>query len=345
MGNNFNRCKIALDAMGGDHAPLVTVRGAVHAYQENKDKFDVLIVGQKEVISDILDKEDLDFPSENIIDAKEVILMDDIPTIALKSKPNSSLSVCTDLVKSGQAHAMVSAGNTGAVMVAATFKIGRIEGISRPAIASLVPTLKNPSLAIDMGANSDCKPSNLLEFALMGSVYMKEMFGIENPKVGLLSVGEEDSKGNEVTIQANKLLRQSNLNFYGNIEGRDILKGEVDVIVCDGFVGNIVLKFAEGFLYFLLKKFKQSASKNLINKLRLGLSKNILKDILGVFDYQQYGGIPLLGVNGVVIIGHGSSSELAIKNMIIRAYETYNHQVIDRISEAIKRSQSNVKEG
>ncbi len=331
--------------MGGDNAPYVTIRGAVQALRESKNRFDVLLVGQKEVIKKIIVDEELPFPEGNIIHATEVVSMDDIPSVALKTKPKSSVAVCADLVKSGNAHAMVSAGNTGAVMAIATFKIGRIEGISRPAIGSLVPTLKNPSLAIDMGANSDCKPSNLFEFALMGSVYMKEMFGVDNPKIGLLSVGEEDSKGNEVTIQANKLLRQSNLNFYGNIEGRDILKGEVDVIVCDGFVGNIVLKFAEGFLYFILKKLKKSASENILNKIKLGFSKGVLKEILGVFDYQQYGGIPLFGVNGVVVIGHGSSTEVAVKNMIIRGYEIYKHNVVNRIKEAIENYYLKVQEG
>lgn len=336
MENLSEKCVIALDAMGGDNAPLVTVRGASLALKESDNRFDVLLVGRKAEIEKIIKEEDLNFPPQNIIDAADVVAMDDVPTTALKSK-DSSMAVCIDLINKGQANAFVSAGNTGAVMALSTIKLGRIEGISRPALGTIVPTLKNRCLVLDMGANVDSKPNNLFEFAVMGSVYMKEIFGVQNPKIGLLSVGEEDSKGNEVTLAANKLLRNSKLNFFGNVEGRDILKGDVDVIVCDGFVGNIVLKFAEGFLHFLVKKLRESAEENFVNKLKIGISKGILKDILKVFDYQQYGGIPLFGVNGITIIGHGSSSELAIKNMIFRAYETYEHRIIERIREAIQR--------
>lgn len=340
MENNHRKCVIALDAMGGDNAPLVNIRGAVSALSEGKGKFDVLLVGKKSEILTIMDRENISFPEENIIDAPDVIEMGDTPTLALKNDTNS-MAVCIDLLKKKKANAFVSAGNTGAVMAISTVKLGRIKGINRPALGTIVPTLKNKSLVLDVGANSDVKPNNLYEFAVMGSVYMKEIFGIENPKIGLLSIGEEDSKGNEVTIAANKLLRESNLNFYGNVEGRDILKGEVDVIVCDGFVGNVVLKFAEGFLRFILKKFKESANKGFTNKLRLGIAKSVLKEIFQVFDYQEYGGVPLFGVNGITIIGHGSSSELAMKNMIFRAYETYEHRIIERISEAMQKFQVN----
>lgn len=336
MENSSSKCVIALDAMGGDNAPLVTVRGASQALKENQNRFDILLVGKKFEIERIIKEEDLQFPPQNIIDASEVIAMDDVPTTALKSK-DSSMAVCVDLINQGKAHAFVSAGNTGAVMALATIRLGRIEGINRPALGTIVPTLKNKCLVLDVGANVDTKPSNLFEFAVMGSVYMQEIFGVNNPRIGLLSVGEEDSKGNEVTLAANKILRNSKLNFYGNVEGRDVLKGDVDVIVCDGFVGNVVLKFAEGFLHFLVKKLRESAEESFINKLKIGISKGVLKDILKVFDYQEYGGVPLFGINGITIIGHGSSSELAIKNMIFRAYETYEHRIVDRIREAIQR--------
>lgn len=336
MENSSSKCVIALDAMGGDNAPLVTVRGASQALKENQNRFDILLVGKKFEIERIIKEENLQFPPQNIIDASEVIAMDDVPTTALKSK-DSSMAVCVDLINQGKAHAFVSAGNTGAVMALATIRLGRIEGINRPALGTIVPTLKNKCLVLDVGANVDTKPSNLFEFAVMGSVYMQEIFGVNNPRIGLLSVGEEDSKGNEVTLAANKILRNSKLNFYGNVEGRDVLKGDVDVIVCDGFVGNVVLKFAEGFLHFLVKKLRESAEESFINKLKIGISKGVLKDILKVFDYQEYGGVPLFGINGITIIGHGSSSELAIKNMIFRAYETYEHRIVDRIREAIQR--------
>jgi len=336
LENSSSKCVIALDAMGGDNAPLVTVRGASQALKENQNRFDILLVGKKFEIERIIKEENLQFPPQNIIDASEVIAMDDVPTTALKSK-DSSMAVCVDLINQGKAHAFVSAGNTGAVMALATIRLGRIEGINRPALGTIVPTLKNKCLVLDVGANVDTKPSNLFEFAVMGSVYMQEIFGVNNPRIGLLSVGEEDSKGNEVTLAANKILRNSKLNFYGNVEGRDVLKGDVDVIVCDGFVGNVVLKFAEGFLHFLVKKLRESAEESFINKLKIGISKGVLKDILKVFDYQEYGGVPLFGINGITIIGHGSSSELAIKNMIFRAYETYEHRIVDRIREAIQR--------
>lgn len=336
MGNSTDKCIIALDAMGGDNAPLVTVRGASQALKESQNRFDVLLVGKKSEIERIIEEENLQFPPENIIDAPDVVAMDDIPTTALKSK-DTSMAVCIDLIKQGKANAFVSAGNTGAVMALSTIRLGRIEGINRPALGAIVPTLKNKCLVLDVGANVDTKANNLFEFAVMGSVYMQEIFGVNNPKIGLLSVGEEDSKGNEVTLTANKLLRNSKLNFFGNVEGRDVLKGEVDVIVCDGFVGNVVLKFAEGLLHFLVKKLRESAEKSFVNKLKIGVSKGVLREILKVFDYQEYGGVPLFGVNGITIIGHGSSSDLAIKNMIFRAYETYEHRIIDRIREAIQR--------
>jgi len=336
LGNSTDKCIIALDAMGGDNAPLVTVRGASQALKESQNRFDVLLVGKKSEIERIIEEENLQFPPENIIDAPDVVAMDDIPTTALKSK-DTSMAVCIDLIKQGKANAFVSAGNTGAVMALSTIRLGRIEGINRPALGAIVPTLKNKCLVLDVGANVDTKANNLFEFAVMGSVYMQEIFGVNNPKIGLLSVGEEDSKGNEVTLTANKLLRNSKLNFFGNVEGRDVLKGEVDVIVCDGFVGNIVLKFAEGLLHFLVKKLRESAEESFVNKLKIGVSKGVLREILKVFDYQEYGGVPLFGVNGITIIGHGSSSDLAIKNMIFRAYETYEHRIIDRIREAIQR--------
>lgn len=327
---------IALDAMGGDYAPSVTVEGAISALKESRERFDVLLVGEKDKINSILSKNNWSFPEEKIVHAPETIEMTDIPTVVIKSKPNSSMSICIDLIKQGKAHAFVSAGNTGAVMTISTLKLGRIQGISRPAIATLVPTLSGKSLFLDVGANVDCKPFHLYEFALLGMVYMKEIFGIENPRIGLLSIGEEDTKGNEVTVAANKMLKESRLNFVGNVEGRDILKGNVEVIVGDGFIGNIVLKFAEGFLQFFIQKLRDKSKNNLIDKLKLGLAKPILKDILKVFDYQEYGGIPLLGVNNIVIIGHGSSSALAIKNMIFRAYESYEHQIVERTRSAIE---------
>ncbi|MCX8010229.1 MAG: phosphate acyltransferase PlsX [Ignavibacteria bacterium] len=339
--NNTKKCIVAVDAMGGDFAPKSIVIGGVNALNNYKDKLDVLLVGKQQEIEKVLKENNLSFPKENIINAPEVIEMAESPTSAIKSKPNSSINVCLQLVIDKKADAFISAGNTGAVMAGAKLKLGRIPGVGRPTIGSLVPTNKGYSMLFDVGASVDCKPFHLAEYALMGSIYVKEIFGIENPKVGLLSVGEEETKGNEVTISAHKILSESKLNFVGNVEGRDVLKGEVDVIVCDGFVGNILLKFAEGILGFLKTKFKEYAEISFVKKLKVGFAKNTLKNILSVFDYQKYGGVPLLGVNGIVIIGHGSSTPLAIENMILRAYEVFEKNLVERISLGIKEFSSN----
>ncbi len=322
--------------MGGDFAPRSAVLGGIEAHLENADKFEVLLVGKKEEIQKIISENNLNFPDENVIHAEEVIEMSDSPTVAVKSKLKSSINVCIDLQRQKKSDAFVSAGNTGAVMAASTLRLGRIENIGRPTLGTIVPTVKGKSMVFDVGASVDCKPIHLAEFALMGSIYMKEIFQIPNPSIGILSVGEEESKGNEVSLAAHKILSKSRLNFIGNVEGRDVLKGNVDVIVCDGFVGNIILKFAEGFMSFLKAKLKEYAEINIINKLKIGIAKKSLKEILGVFDYQQYGGVPLLGINGITIIGHGSSTPLAIKNMVIRAYETYEKNITERIRKALQ---------
>ncbi|MCL5029893.1 MAG: phosphate acyltransferase PlsX [Bacteroidetes bacterium] len=329
------RCRIVIDAMGGDYAPQNAVVGAIQAYNEN-GKFDLYLVGKKNEIQKVIASNNLSFNPDNIIHADEVIEMGDQPTASLKSKPNSSIVVGAELVRDKKADAFVSAGNTGAMMAASTLIIGRIPGVGRPTIGQAMPNQSGISTLFDVGASVDSKPKHLLEYALMGTIFTREIYGIENPKVGILSVGEEESKGNEVSLAAAELIKKTNLNFVGNVEGRDILKGTVHVVVCDGFVGNILIKFGESVLDFLKFKFKEFAGKSFINKLKIALVRSSMREILKDFDYQEYGGVPLLGVNGISIIGHGSSTPKAIKNMVLRAFEMHEKKLVSKIESSIK---------
>lgn len=331
-----SKCRIAVDAMGGDYAPQNAVTGALQAYKENNN-FELFLVGKQESIKEILSSNNLTFNDEFIINADEVIEMGDSPTHSLKTKKNSSMVVGANLVREKKADAFVSAGNTGAMMAASTLIIGRIPGVGRPTIGASMPNQKGICNLFDVGSSVDSKPRHLLEYAIMGAIFTKEINGIENPKVGILSVGEEDSKGNEISLSAAELIKKTNLNFIGNVEGRDILNGNVNVVVCDGFVGNILLKFGEGVLTLLKYKFKNYAEKSFFNKLKIGLLRNTLKEILKDFDYQEQGGVPLLGVNGISIIGHGSSTPKAFKNMVLRANEMYSKNLISKIENSIQK--------
>ncbi|GBD90882.1 phosphate acyltransferase [bacterium BMS3Abin04] len=336
QSNLKTNCIIAVDAMGGDKAPHDAIIGALDALN-NGNIFNLLLVGRKTEILDVLKNNNLSFPEENIINANEIIGMKDSPTAALKTKKDSSIVVGANLVKDNKAHAFVSAGNTGAMMAASILLIGRIPGVGRPTIGATIPTETGTGCTIyDVGASVDSKPHHLLEYAIMGSLYAKEISGINNPSVGLLSVGEEDSKGNKVTLAAFDLLKNTDINFIGNIEGRDILKGKVDIVVCDGFVGNILLKFAESIMGLLKAKIRNYADASLSNKLKALVVKGTLKDALKDMDYQAYGGVPLLGINGISIIGHGSSTPLAFKNMILRAYEMHRKNLLNKIEGSIK---------
>jgi glycerol-3-phosphate acyltransferase PlsX len=261
--------------------------------------------------------------------------MDDEPVAALRTKPNSSIVKGFDTLKNGSAQAFVSAGNTGAVMSGATLLLGRIQGVTRPTIGAQFPRGDGGyTLVFDVGATVDAKPQWLKEYAMMADIYARDIFGVKNPKIALLSVGEEDAKGNQLVFEAAELLRQTRVNFVGNVEGRDILGSKADIILCDGFTGNIMLKFAESVLGALKGRIKNYASKGFVSKLKAGITANVLRDSLKDFDYQEHGGVPLLGVNGVVIIGHGRSSPKAIKNMIFRAEEMINKSVIDSMRKA-----------
>ncbi len=338
MNNNLIdiKCRIAVDAMGGDFAPRNEILGAALALKESPG-FEIILVGKKDKILEVAKEENIQLDEKMIVDANDVIGMDETPTTAIRNKPNSSLVVGAKLVKEKKAEAFVSGGNTGAMMAASTLIIGRIPGVSRPTIGASFPTTEGKfCIVFDAGASVDSKPQHLFEYAILGSIFSKEIYGISNPSVGLMNVGEEESKGNELTFASYKLLKDSKLNFYGNIEGRDILNGKVDVVVCDGFLGNVILKFGESVLTFLKTRIRKYADKGLINKLKALVVKSVLKVSLSDMDYQTHGGVPLLGVNGISIIGHGSSSPLALKNMILRAKEMYDKNLIKKFEEAIK---------
>lgn len=335
--SNPKKIRIAVDAMGGDYAPATVVEGALMALRESNNRFEVVLIGDEKKIKDELKKHYTTGLNFSIVDAPQVIEMDDIPTVALRKKKNSSIVVGMKLHGDGEVDAFASAGNTGAVLTASTFILGRIEGISRPTIGSVFPTeTGTKSIMLDVGANVDCKPQHLFEFAVMGSIYSSVILEHKNPKVALLNIGEESTKGGTIVLQAYQLLSESKLNFIGNVEGRDILLGKADVIVCDGFVGNIVLKFAESVLGVLKRRLRSYAVKNIFRKMTFGILANGLRKALKEFDYQEYGGVPFLGVDGVVIIGHGSSTAAAIKNMIYRAEETVLKKVNQKIRDVLK---------
>ncbi len=326
--------------MGGDNAPETEVRGAVAAAKEFG--IEVILVGDEAKIKAELDSYMLKFKVKNlpisIVHASEIVTMNDTPTEAYKQKKDSSLMVAMNLVKEGKADAIISAGNTGAVMAHALFVLGRIKNVSRPAIAAFFPSLKGKCLVLDVGANADNKPKHLLQFAVMGSVYLKYIGEPENPRIGLLSVGEEEKKGNELTSEAAKLLRESGLNFVGNVEGRDIVGDKADVIVCDGFIGNIILKFAESIAtrFFQILKVELQNSSIFI-KFGAWLVKPVFRGLIKKTDYAEHGAAPLLGIDGQVFIGHGSSSVKAIKNAIKTAAKSVTADVNTHIREEIQK--------
>lgn len=335
MDKSSERCKIIVDAMGGDYAPQNAVVGAIEASMENPG-FDLFLVGKEKEILRVIADRNLTFDTSKIINAEEIIEMGDTPTEAIKKKPNSSIVVGARYVKEKKAHAFVSAGNTGAMLAASTLIMGRIPNVGRPTIGAEIPNIHGTCFVFDVGAGKDAKPNHLFEYAVMGTIYARELGGVSNPQVGILSMGEEESKGNEVTTAAFKLLKESKLNFIGNVEGRDILTGKVDVVVCDGFIGNILLKFGESVPKLLKHLLKKTAEKNFIDKIKIGLFKGTLGRALKDLDYQEHGGVPLLGVNGISIIGHGSSTPKAIKNMVFRAYDMYKKNLNQKIEESLK---------
>lgn len=312
--------RIAIDAMGGDHAPQEIVKGVIKAAQTTKSE--LVLVGQEEKIKAELSNYDYDQDKISIEPASQVIVMDESPTRALRKKKDSSIVVGSNLAANNEVDAFVSAGSTGAIMAAGTFNIGRVEGVKRPAIGTVFPALDGQTLLLDAGANVDSKAENLVQQALMGHIYMKEIFAIDSPQVGILSIGEEKKKGNKLTKETYELLEEkTGINFVGNAEGRDIFTGEFDVIVCDGFVGNIVLKVGEGLAETVFKLLKQEVENSLLAKLGGLFLKPVLKKVKQKLDYREYGGAPLLGIDGITIISHGSSNAKAILNAIENAEE------------------------
>jgi len=313
--------RIAVDAMGGDHAPKPEVEGAIRAAKTLG--IEVLLVGPEDVLSRELAAQDRSRSLPiRIVHASERVTMQDSVARAVRTKRDSSIRVASRLVRDGQAQGLVSAGNTGAVMATAKMVQGVVRGVDRPALASAFPTLTGtPAVMIDVGANVDCNPRMLAQFALMGDIYSRVVFHIERPRVGLLSIGEEEHKGNELTRNAAPLLRSLPLNFIGNVEGRDLYTGAADVVVCDGFIGNVALKVSEGMADVIMHLLEASLKATLKRKVGYVLSRNAYKDFRKRVDYSEYGGAPLLGVRGVVIICHGRSNGYAIYNAIRVAAE------------------------
>jgi len=330
--------RIAVDAMGGDYAPWATVGGAVEAARISKGRYEIVLVGDEDKIrSQLVNYRRTKSLRISIYHASEKIEMGEAPTSGLTKKKDSSISVAVRLQKEGLVDAVVSAGNTGAVMASSTLTLGKIKGINRPAIGSFIPNEKGICFLIDVGANIDCKPINLLQFGIMGSIYVSHITNCKNPKVGLLSVGEEETKGNELTVQAHTLLKQSPINFVGNVEGRDILKGTTEVVVCDGFVGNIILKFTESIDGVYSTNLKRKIGKKIFANLGAFILRPTLDGLRRIFDYEEYGGVPLLGINGVSIICHGGSSPKAIRNAILEAEKMVREGVNQHIAEEIKK--------
>ncbi|MBI2940136.1 MAG: phosphate acyltransferase PlsX [Chloroflexi bacterium] len=326
--------KIALDAMGGDFAPAETVGGAIQAAREYQ--IDLILVGDRPVLESELAKHRADGLSLEIVHADDVIRMGEQAVQSVRSRPQSSIVVGTRLVHEGRAAAIVSAGHSGAAMAAALFVLGRIHGVERPALSILFPGERGWSLVLDVGANVDCRPEYLTQFALMGSAYAEHVLGIGRPRVGLLSNGEEDTKGNQLTRRAHQLLREQPLHFIGNVEGRDLPMGAADVVVCDGFVGNVALKTAEGVAECILRCLRDEIGKSWRFRLAAGLLRPAFRQVKRRMDYEEYGGSPLLGVNGAVIVAHGRSRAKAIKNALRMAREAALSPVIDVIRRSVE---------
>ena len=309
--------KIGIDILGGDFAPDANISGAVLAKKELPGDVKLVLLGDRDQISSGLLSLNASLDDYEIVHAPDVITMHDHPTRAIPQKPNSSIAVGFDLLSKHEIDAFASTGNTGAMLVGAIYKINTIPGIIRPCITSTLPAIDgSKSILLDVGSNADCKADVLYQFAVLGAVYAKKVYGVENPKVALLNIGEEESKGNLLTLAAHKLMAESDdINFIGNIEGRDLFFGKADVIVCDGFTGNVVLKEAEG-IYTLMKK------------------RGIKDEYFDRFNYENYGGTPILGVKGNVIIGHGISNDIAVKNMILHSYEVAKSGLAKSVNEA-----------
>lgn len=324
---------VAIDAMGGDHGPHVTVPAALN-YLNRDAEVNIVLVGLTAVIEAELQALKVSVsPRLRIHHASEVVTMDDPPALALRNKKDSSMRVAINLVKSGEANACISAGNTGALMAISRFVLKMLPGIERPAIAGMIPTLNGHTHVLDLGANVDCTANHLLQFGIMGAMLVSAVEHKEHPTVGLLNIGEEDIKGNEVVKQTAELLRASHLNFYGNVEGNDIYKGTVDVVVCDGFVGNVALKSSEGLVQMLATFLRQEFKRNLLTRLAALIAYPVLNAFKKRLDHRRYNGASLLGLRGVVVKSHGSADSFAFQFAIERAVEEVRNGVLRRIND------------
>lgn len=331
--------RIAVDAMGGDRAPQDIVSGVIEAARKARDRYELVLVGnQDEVHSEIRKHHFMKDVRLSVVHASQKVEMAEAPAQALKQKPDSSIAVAMKLHKDGKVDGVVSAGNTGAVMAASLFLLRPIEGVMRPAVGAFIPRGGGSGLTflIDGGANVDCKPAHLMQFGVMGSILMSHLFGIDRPKVGLLNVGEEPTKGGETVLEAYGLLEKSALNFIGNVEGRDIMKDKADVVVCDGFTGNVLVKFAGSLSKVLSSTLKRKIGGNIAGSIGHFLMKHKFSKLVKVFDYQEYGGAPLLGVKGTVIISHGSSTPYAISKAIEEAFNLIQKEIPRRIETVIQ---------
>lgn len=327
--------KVIVDVMGGDNAPVEIIKGSIDAARDLK--IDLLLVGNQEIINNELNKYDISGLNIEVFNATEVIENTESPTMAIRRKKDSSLVVAFKLLKEGKGDAVVSAGSTGAILAGGLFLLGRIKGIDRAALTPVLPGKHSPFVIVDAGANADCKPNNLLQFAVMGSVYVNSVLGIKNPKVALANIGSEEEKGNELTKQSYSLLKSKLDNFVGNVEGRDIPEGNVHVVVCDGFTGNMILKVFEGVagtIFGILKEKIMATTRTKIGGLLL---KPVFNSFKKQFDYTEYGGAILLGVDGLVIKAHGSSNAKAFKNAIRQAKNAFDGQMVSIIKNELEK--------
>jgi len=327
--------RIAVDAMGSDRSPYVEIEGAIEAAKEFRHE--IILVGDEAILKKELERYRPYPKNITTYHASEVVGMAEPAITPIRKKKDSSISICVELIKKGVADALVSAGNTGAVVCAATLNLGLLPGVERPGIAIVFPSLKGPSLIIDVGANIDPKPTHILQYGLMADAYSKRILGRSNPTIGLLNVGEEVTKGTDFVKETHALLSASRLNFIGNVEGRDIYTGKRDVILCDGFVGNVVLKVSESVAFTITELLKRELKSSLLARFSVVLAKSAFRNFKRKIDYAEYGGAPLLGINGAVIISHGSSNPKAIKNAIRVACEFNEKAVNDHIMEEIEK--------
>jgi glycerol-3-phosphate acyltransferase PlsX len=326
---------IAVDAMGGDNAPAIEVEGAIQAARAHRAR--ILLVGQQERIRAELERQGVPNPRQQrlhieIVHASEIITMDDPVAQSVRRKRDSSIRVAARLVREGKAHGLVSAGNTGAVMATAKLVLGTLPSVDRPALAGVFPTIKGKgTVLVDVGANAECKPEHLKQFAIMGSIYSHSILEVHDPRVGLMSIGEEEIKGNDLTKETLSLLRESPINFIGNVEGRDIFTGDVDVIVCDGFTGNVILKTSEGLVKVMMQLLRTELAQTILTQTGAMLSQQAFRSVKKRLDYSEFGGAPLLGCKQVCLICHGSSSAKAIRNAIRIAKEFYKAGLSEKI--------------